>query len=538
MPIQVLLNESSSPNLTELLSYKFEFMPAVQGSPMQTIVLQLRNNGYLTTEFHAHLPNEKKLELEAWCDEEEPSEELNRLVCIIEELRLFTITPQRAVLQPGEACTLTVSYAHTSLKYSGLHNLPVLVQLTQGKQFYIDLTGRTLPAPHVGSPQRQPGLKPNTTMSHNSLHSAASGPGSALTTAQQSRQATAAAAQPSYAHIPDFLLIVNTEQGNIVRLAPVPIGLSPPLAPLQRIELVNVSGVAVNYEVDSLSLDQLIEDNFHCPIVRVVNPVGTVPAQSSVYLEIHFYPLECKNYEFPLKIKYISAPQLDKAFSFGDIGGAPTTASSVNTRKNAGTAASSRKDVRSAQFSPSLQGGSGAVSTAAAVAAPQFLELQIQVPGYDPRTDKPVRLESYYQGGLPPKCPLLTLPSQRLTLSEDLLDFRVVPQLCSARRITVLRNTSSTAAFEFVVDESSCNLCVDGLLSVRPLFGKLEPQDCVVLEFTFTGYSQSLAFNERIKLMVRELIKGAANKKSGMREALLKKIANKKVQCLCITRCC
>jgi hypothetical protein len=161
--------------------------------------------------------------------------------------------------------------------------------------------------------------------------------------------------------------------------------------------------------------------------------------------------------------------------------------------------------------------------------APQFLELQVQIPAYDPRDKKPVRLESHYQGGMPPRNPLLTLPTQKLTLSEDLLDFRVVPQLCTAKRITVLRNTSTTAAFEFVVDESSCNLCVDGLLSVRPLFGKIEPQESIVLEFSFAAYSQSMAFNERIKLMVRELIKGAGKQKSAAREALLKKIANKKV---------
>lgn len=521
---QVSLNESSSPNLTELLTYKFEFMPAVQNSPVQTIVLQLRNNGYLTTEFHAHLPNEKKLELEAWCDEEQPSEELNRLVCIIEELKLFTFAPSHAVLQPGESCTLTVSYRHSSLKYDGLHNLPVHIQLSQGKQFYIDLIGRTLPPPHPVAVTNR--AKPNTSTSHYSLHSAASAPGTtgSAMTANNTRQGTVA---PSIAHIPDFLLVANADQGSLVRLSPVPMGLSVALAPLQRIELINVSGVNINYEVESLSIEQLIEENYHVQVIRVVNPSGFIAAMSSVYLEVHFFPLENKIYEFPLRVKYTAAvggpSGLEKNYSIGEIGQSATSSVSAPARKGMNA---SRATMRSA-------GGTAPGSTAAtAPPVPQFLNLQIQAPAYDPRDAKPVLMESQYPGGIPPVQPILTLPNQKLTLSEDFLDFKIVPQLCTAKRITILRNTSTTAAFEFVIDESSCILCVDGLLSVRPLFGKIEPQESFVLEFTFAAYAQSMAFNERIKIMVREIIKGAANKKSGMREALMKKIANKKVRLL------
>lgn len=49
------------------------------------------------------LPNEKQLELENWCDEDEPSEALNRLICIIEELKLFSIQPKWERLGPGKS---------------------------------------------------------------------------------------------------------------------------------------------------------------------------------------------------------------------------------------------------------------------------------------------------------------------------------------------------------------------------------------------------------------------------------------------------
>ncbi|RYH00124.1 hypothetical protein EON65_49675, partial [archaeon] len=74
---------------------------------------------------------------------------LYRLICIIEELRLFTITPTHGTLQPGETCTLTISYKHSSLKYNGIHNLPLLVRIAQGKQFYLDVRGRTLGRQHT-----------------------------------------------------------------------------------------------------------------------------------------------------------------------------------------------------------------------------------------------------------------------------------------------------------------------------------------------------------------------------------------------------
>jgi hypothetical protein len=92
---EVKLIKSSSPDLSKLTKYKFEFSPAVMNSPTQTIIIRVRNNGFLTSSFHMHLPNEKQLDLEAWCDEEEPTEELNRLISIIEELKVFSIEPKK-----------------------------------------------------------------------------------------------------------------------------------------------------------------------------------------------------------------------------------------------------------------------------------------------------------------------------------------------------------------------------------------------------------------------------------------------------------
>lgn len=132
-------------------------------------------------------------------------------------------------------------------------------------------------------------------------------------------------------------------------------------------------------------------------------------------------------------------------------------------------------------------------------------------------------------------------------MTADSLDFGTIPQLCAAKRVTFITNTSATATYEFVVDESSCALCIDGLLSVQPLVGRVEAGATATIEFSFAGYAQAMVFTqERVKLMVREVIRGAGPKRSSARDALMKKIKSKKVYstnpsycsiCLCVCLC-
>ena len=242
----MLLHESSTTHASHLVTYKFEFSPATLGSPVQTIFIQLRNNGYLPTEFRMHLPNEKQLDLEAWCDEEEPSEEQNRLVCIIEELKLFSIEPRQATLLPGACCTLTLSYQHSSLKYKGEHNLPLRVFLSQCKQFVIDLVGRTIPSPHHASTGGCSGLNRQKSGA-TTLNSSASFTSIVSQNSKENKK-------QSYADLYDYLLLVGAEPGLVYRLSPVPIGLVASQAPLQRIELINISGQNLQYQVDLSSI--------------------------------------------------------------------------------------------------------------------------------------------------------------------------------------------------------------------------------------------------------------------------------------------
>lgn len=90
-PEEAKLFLNSSPDSSKFDRYSFNFTPGVIGSPLQKVYIKIRNSGYLTSSFHMHLPNEKQLDLEAWCDEDDPTPELNQIICIIEELQCFSI---------------------------------------------------------------------------------------------------------------------------------------------------------------------------------------------------------------------------------------------------------------------------------------------------------------------------------------------------------------------------------------------------------------------------------------------------------------
>jgi hypothetical protein len=65
----MLFNMKSSPDLSTLKRFCWEFTPGVINSPRQTLLIQMYNPGYLATSFRLQYPTEKELELEPWADE-------------------------------------------------------------------------------------------------------------------------------------------------------------------------------------------------------------------------------------------------------------------------------------------------------------------------------------------------------------------------------------------------------------------------------------------------------------------------------------
>ena len=507
-------NASSSPDLSKLRRYKFEFTPDVLGAPQQKVSFLFKNNGHLTTNFHLHLPNEKELELEQWCDEDEPSEELNKIICMIEELKLFTIEPAFGTLEPGQSVNVSITYSHSHIKFGGVHNLPVHVKLDKGKQFFLELIGRTLP--NTGMKAIQP-------------------------TPSGSRALTAGARDKKVLPLTninalpptDILLTACAGQDSRIELGPVPVGLDPCEAPLQRMQLINVSAFKVIYDISLISLDHLNESNFGQPILRCANPMGEIEPRSSVYIEWYFFPLQSKAYEIPIVIAY------ERVAERGDMGG-------ISEGLAQGSIHSVTSEFSGESVTPSLTlppppvgvkppSGRGKVKSNAS--SPE-LKFTLIAPGFDPR-DK-ILVDNKIQdrprpghgpkltifGEYPPSEQLITFQKQLASLSSDLLDLNFQPQGSKCSRMVVVRNLSSMAV-EFGINVDNCRLCKEGLLTIFPQSGTLDVGEFVLIDFNFCLDTRSAVLSDDITVKVTEIIGSHDNRRGAMQNKLLSRALKK-----------
>ena len=132
--------------------------------------------------------------------------------------------------------------------------------------------------------------------------------------------------------------------------------------------------------------------------------------------------------------------------------------------------------------------------------------------GYDAREPKPVRIETKYLGGVPNNYQLLQIQKQFGKLSFDKLDFNIVPQYSTQSHLVLLQNESTANAIDFAIDDGTSTLFSEGLLQISPMYGRIDAGSHVVLQVKIIGNCQPLIFRERIKISVRELVKGATKK--------------------------
>ncbi|CAM9640219.1 unnamed protein product [Chrysoparadoxa australica] len=249
---EIKYNLESSPDPRFLQRFPVHFIPSAIGSGRQVIVLQISNPGFLPTSINIQFPNKKDIEMETWASEGEPTEAELQLNDIIDRLRLFEVTPQKMSLQPGESINLRISYSFTSLQYQGEHDLPLLVQVDRGKQFFLDLKGITL--------------------------------------------------TPGEAHF-----YIPTGPSQSYSLHPVALGTSPTQAPLQIMELMNVGGSPISFSVDTSAIEQFNKiEGYGESILRLEDSQGQIPAKGVAELEWWFYPLEARDYTLTLSVTYSS----------------------------------------------------------------------------------------------------------------------------------------------------------------------------------------------------------------------------------------
>lgn len=461
---EVSFNALSSPDLETLTRFSFNFTPDVIGAPRQSLMLRLRNNGFLTTSFRLHLPNEKELELEPWCDEDEPTPERLMQVCILEELKSFEIEPRRGVLQPGETCTIRLGYSHSSLKYGGFHRLPILMRVAQGKQFWVDIIGQTLGTAEGTRAQIQ---TPGGSNSRN-----------------QDVQ-------------PDTILLkafVDTQSN--CYLQNVPIGLPIQSAPLQRIVLVNVSATDACYDIDMSTIREAMSTNLNTEVFKVYNPRGIINARSTIILEVAFFPLEARLYEIPLVVRYYPCSMMNE----GGLG-------AVAPPSRSGSKGANRKSV---------------------LMNSHFLNINVKILGYYPRELKPLLPGTDFKGSLPPRRQLLDLGNP-IAVSEDVVDFGIIPQKAEVGRIFILKNHSETKTVDFFIDDASCALIESGFLTIYPSYGRTEPGDAVVIHVTAKADVCVSSIEERFAIVTQEVITAKKATRGNRLKERLKSSRDKRV---------
>lgn len=463
---EVSFNTISSPDLSALKRYPFKFVPNVIGSPKQTYFLEIKNCGFLTTSFKLTLPNEKELDLENWCDEEEMTEERLRHVSILEEIGCFEISPREGVLQPGESRVMTISYDHNSLKYGGHHVLPVHLKLSQGKQFWIDFTGTTLA--DLGDAPRLP----------------------------PSRNGEVVEAPQN------INLFVFTGADNVFTLGSIPLGIKNFELPLQRMEIVNPSGYNITYDFEMKAIHKLSSDNFNEEIFKIISPHGIVHARSSAYVEWVFNPLEAKMYEVELNVRY----QVDPSSQQPQMAIAP--ASMSRSLSSSQSRAHSRKNSNKHATTSSMN--------------IKYLSVILKGRGYDPRLEKPLADDALHIGSSPPSKRLVQVETLA-SLSQDLINFGIIPKCFNTSRIVVLRNHSSHD-LEFVVDDTCSHLSDmgEGILTVFPRTGVMPPNGFVSLEVTILANFPALVILDRLKVVVQTVVKQVAKRAGGSRHDKLK----------------
>ncbi|EQC35106.1 hypothetical protein SDRG_07340 [Saprolegnia diclina VS20] len=240
---ELKLNSESSPDLSLLKVFPLRFTPNVIGTHTEDVVIQLRNPGSLVVDFRIFYPNESDIEIEPWADTSEPTTDELRQNIIIDS-KLFTVAPRKGVLQPHESLLLRLSYAYASMQYDGVHDLQLLVSVSQGKKMMLSLHGRTLPkaSPLLFLPRTNWVLSP----------------------------------------------VMLSESGRKEHLHARPA--------LQQFQVFNRGDAPFLLDIDDADLARINATSHNFPILECLTQRVSVPPNASVFLDLEFCPLEQLTY--------------------------------------------------------------------------------------------------------------------------------------------------------------------------------------------------------------------------------------------------
>ena len=234
--------------IQSLVAVPLVFISREQGHEESTVTLQFENIGKLPLTWFIKYPDDLGIEPEHWAEKDSPTEEMVKQGFIIDE-EIFSVFPRGGDLMPGQRQNLELKYRYKDVSYP-THHLNVILQITNGKQVVMQLTGTTL-------------------------------------------------------KMQEKCLLTNQHY----ELSPVAIGAS--AAPVQTMEIHNTGEDEIRFQLDMSEVEQLCKDSYSYPVLTCNDPAGMVDPGKSVLIRWAFNPIEDRDYAVTVPLKIQDGPTYD-----------------------------------------------------------------------------------------------------------------------------------------------------------------------------------------------------------------------------------
>ncbi len=234
--------------IKSLVAVPLVFVSREQGHEESTVTVQFENIGNLPLSWFIKYPDDLGIEPEHWAEKESPTEEMVKQGFIIDE-EIFSVFPRGGDLMPGQRQNLELKYRYKDVSYP-THHLNVILQIENGKQVVMQLTGSTL-------------------------------------------------------KMQEKCLLTNQNY----ELSPVVLGAS--AAPVQTMEIHNTGEDEIRFQLDVSGVEQMCKDSYNYPVLTCNDPAGMVDPGKSVLIRWAFNPIEDRDYAVTVPLKIQDGPTYD-----------------------------------------------------------------------------------------------------------------------------------------------------------------------------------------------------------------------------------
>ena len=160
------------------------------------------------------------------------------------------------------------------------------------------------------------------------------------------------------------------------------------------------------------------------------------------------------------------------------------------------------------------------------------LNFTLTAAGFDPRekdlsgefVDRRDRDKPHIHGLTPPSEQLIMFDKQLAHISHDIFDLKLVPQNSKCNRLLLIKNLNEHDSVEFTIDSATSQLVADGLLTIYPESGLLEPLEQATIDLSFDFQTKALHILDRVKIIVREIVKVAARRRGAVPSKVIDRI--------------